>query len=138
MYQAPLSFTVSWSLLRLMSIELVMPSNYLILCLRFYFCLQSFPVSGSFQRICSSYQVVKVLELQLHHQSFQRKFVLISFRINWFDLLAVQRTLNNLLQNHSFTASVLQRSASFVVQLSHWYMTTGKTIGLITWTLSVK
>ena len=63
---------------------------------------------------------------------------LISFRIDWFDLLAVQGTLNNFLQNHSSKASVLQYSAFFMVQPSHWYMTTGKTIGLTTWTLLVK
>ena len=71
-----------------------------------------------------------MLELQLQHQSFREYSELISFRINWFDLLAVQGTLKSLLQHHSSKASILQRSAFFTVQLSHPYMTTGKTIAL--------
>ena len=78
---------------------------------------------GLFQRVSSSHQVAKVLELQ--HQSFQ--WILISFKID-FDLLAVQGMLKSLLQHHSSKASDLERSALFMVQLSHLYMTTGKTI----------
>ena len=78
---------------------------------------------GLFQWVCSLHQVAKVLELQ--HQSFQW-----IFRIGWLDLLAVQGNLKNLLQHHRLKASVLQRSAFFMVQLSHSYMTTGKTIAL--------
>ena len=78
--------------------------------------------------------MAKVLELQLQHQSFQWIWVLISFRMDWLDLLAVQGTLKNLLQHHSSKASILQRSAFFMVQLSHPYMTTGKTIALTKWT----
>ena len=90
-------------------------------------CLQSFPESGSFQMS----QVAKVLEFQLQHISFQW---LISFRTDWLDLLAVQRTLKSLLWHHSSKASILRCSAFFIVQLSHPYMTTGKTTALTRWT----
>ena len=83
-----------------------------------------------FKWVSSSYQVAKVLELQLQHQSSNDYSGLISFRIDWFDLLAVQGTLKSLLQHHSSKASILQRSAFFMVQLSHPYMTTGKTTAL--------
>ena len=82
-----------------------------------------------FQQVSSSHEVAKVLEFQLQHQSFQYSG-LISFRMDWLDLLAVQGTLKNLLQHHSSKASILQCSAFFMVQLSHPYMTTGKTIAL--------
>ena len=82
-----------------------------------------------FQWVNSLHQVAKVLELQLQHQSFQYSGV-ISFRMDWLDLLAVQGTLKNLLQHHSSKASILWLSAFFLVQLSHPYMTTGKTIAL--------
>ena len=72
----------------------------------------------------------KYLELQFQHQSFQWIFRLISFRIDWFDLLAVQGTLKSLLQHHGSKASILWHSAFFMVQLSHLYMTTGKTVAL--------
>ena len=85
---------------------------------------------GLFKWVSSSHQVAKVLEFQLHHQSLQWIFRLISFRMDWLDLLAVQRTLKSLLQHHSSKASILQRSVFFTVQLSHPYMTTGKTIAL--------
>ena len=88
---------------------------------------------GLFQWVSSSHQVAKVLELQLQHQSFQWYLALISFRIDWFDLLAVQGTLKNLLQHHSSEASVLWHSAFFIVQFSHPYMTTGKTTTLRRW-----
>ena len=70
-HQASLSFTDSWSLLKLMSIDSVMPSNHLILCCPFFSCPQSFPLSGSFQLVSSLHQMAKGLELQLQHQSFQ-------------------------------------------------------------------
>ena len=97
-------------------------------------CLQSFPSQGLFQWVSSSHQVAKVLEIQLQHQSFWWIFGLISFRTDWFDLFAVQGTLKSLLQHHSSKASILQHSALFIVQLSHPYMTTGKTIALTRWT----
>ena len=78
------------------------------------------------------------MELQLHHQSFQRIFMLISFRMDWFDLLAVQAALKSLLQHNSSKASVLQCSAFFMVQISHPYMTTRKTIALSIWTFAGK
>ena len=83
---------------------------------------------GLFQRVSSSHQVAKVLELQLQHQSFQwRKSGLISFRMDWVDLLAVQGTHKSLLQHHSSKASIIRCSAFFIVQLLYLYMTTGKT-----------
>ena len=88
-------------------------------------------VSSSFQMSHSSHQVVKVLEL--HHHPSNEYSGLISFRIDWFDL-AVQGTLKSLLQLHSSKASILQPSAIFIVQLSHLYMTIGKTIVLTIWT----
>ena len=91
-------------------------------------CLQSFPASGAFQWVSSSHQVAKVLEFQLQHQSFQWMFRTDFFRIDCFHLLAVQGTLKSLLQHHSSKASILQRSAFFIVQLSHPYMTTRKSI----------
>ena len=94
----------------------------------FSFCLQSFPVSGSFQWVSSLQWVAKVLEFQLHHQSFQWIFRTdISFRMDWLDLLAVQGTLKSLLQHNSSKASILQLSAFFIVQFSNPFMTTGKT-----------
>ena len=89
---------------------------------------------GLFQWVSSSHQVAKVLELQLQHQSFQWTPRTDLFRMNWLDLLAVQGTLKSLLQHHSSNASILLRSAFFIVQLSHPYMTTGKTTALIRWT----
>ena len=89
-------------------------------------CLQSFPASGSFQMsqlFASGGQSIGVSASGL-----------ISFRMDWLDLLAVQGTLKSLLQHHSSKASILQRSAFFIIQLSHIYMTTGKTIALTRWT----
>ena len=86
---------------------------------------------GLLKWVSSSHQVVKVLEFQLQHQSFQwTPRMNISFRMDWLDLLAVQGTLKSLLQHHSSKASILQLSAFFIVQLSHPYMTPGKTIAL--------
>ena len=124
-----LSFTISWGLLKLMSIESVMVSNHLIFCWPLLFLPSIFPTITVFSN-----------ELALHmrwpkYGSFSSSpsneySGLISFRIDWFDLLAVQGTLNHLLQHHSSKASVLQCSAFFIVQLSHSYMTTRKTITL--------
>ena len=93
---------------------------------------------GLFRWVGSSLQVAKVLELQCQHQSFQWIPGLISFRIDWFDLLAVQGTLKHLLQYDSSKTSILWCSAFFMVQLSHPYMTTGKTITLTIWTFFSK
>ena len=83
---------------------------------------------GHFQSVSSFHQVAKILEFQLQHQSFNEYSELISFRIDCFDLLAVQGTLKSLIQHHRSKASILQRSAFFIVQLSHPDTTTGKTI----------
>ena len=94
----------------------------------FSFRLLSFLTSGSVPLIDSLHQVPKVLEHQLQHSSSNEYSGLISFRIDWFDLLAVQWTLRSLLQHHNSKASILWLSAFFMVQLSHLYMTTGKII----------
>ena len=127
--QASLSITNSRSLLRLMSIESVMPSNHLILCCPLLLLPSIFPsirVFSSGSALCIN-QVATVLELQLQHQSNEYSG-LIPFRIEWFDLFAVQGTVKNLLQHHSSKASILLCSTVFMVQLLHQYMTGGKTI----------
>ena len=126
LHQASLSITNSQSLFKLMSITSVMPSNYLILCCPF----QSFPASGSFQM--SQFFTLggpKYWSFSFSLSPSNEYSGLISFRIDWLDFLAVQGTLKSLLQ-HSSKASILWRSAFFIVQLSHPYMTTGKTIAL--------
>ena len=132
--QASLSITSSRSLLKLMSITWGMPSNHLILCHPcFSFCLQSFPASGSFpmsQLFVSGGQSIRISTSSPSSEYSG----LISFRIDWLDFLVVQETLKSLLQHRSSKASILQRSAFFRVQLSHPYMTTGKTIALTSWT----
>ena len=120
--------TISQSLPKFMSIESVMPSNHFILCRPLALNLSQH--QGLFQCVSSSNQMAKVLELQLQHQSFQRVFRVDSFKFDWFDPLAFQGTLNSLLQHHSLKASILQCSVFFIVQFSHPYMTTGKTIAL--------
>ena len=120
--QASLSITTSRSLLKLMSIESVMPSNHLILCHPFLLLPSIF---HSIRVLSSEHHMAKVLEL--HPEEYSG---LISFRMDWLDLLAVQWTLKSLLQHHSSKASILGSSAFFMVQLSHPYMTTGKTIAL--------
>ena len=87
-----------------------------------------------FQWVSSLHQVAKLLEFQFQHQSFQWIFRTVSFRMYWLDVLSVQGTLKSLLQHHSSKASILWRSAFFIVQLSHPYMTSGKTIALTRWT----
>ena len=133
-HQASLSITNSWSLLKLISIESVMPSNHLVPCFPFSYCLQSFPASGSFavsQFFASGSQIIGV---SASASAFQMNSHLISFRIDWLDFLAVQGTFKSLLQNHSSKASILRCSAFFTVHLSHPYMTTGKIIALTRWT----
>ena len=112
-----------------MSIELVMPSNHFILF--FSLCPQSFPSSESFSmtRLFVSKQP-KYWSFSFSISPFNEYLGLISFRIDWFDLLAIQGTLKSLLQHHSSKASILQYSPFFTVQLSYQYMTTGKTIAL--------
>ena len=132
--QASLSITNSWSLLKLMSIELVMPSNHLILCCPLLLPPSIFPSI----KVFSNESVLHIRWPKYWSFSFSispsNKYSgLISFRMDWLDLLAVQGTLKNLLQHHSSKVSILQRSAFFIVQLSHPYMTTGKTIALTRW-----
>ena len=95
----------------------------------FSFCPQSFPASGSFQWVSSSHQVAKVL-VSFNISPFNEHPGLISFRMDWLDLLAVQGTLKSYLQHHSSKASILRCSALFIVQLSHPCITTGKIIAL--------
>ena len=121
----------SQSLLRLMSIMLVMPSNHLILCCPLLLLPSVFPSI----RVSSSKSVLHIRRPKYWNFSFSispsnEYSGLISFRIDWVDLLAVQGTLKSLLQHHSSKVSILRCSAFFRVQLSHPYMTTGKTIAL--------
>ena len=125
--QASLSFMNS---LKVMSIELMMPSNHLILCCPLLLPPSIFPSIRVFSKISSSHQVAKVLEFQLQHQSFQWTFRTDLFRMDWFDLLAVLGILKSFLQHHSLKASSLWHLAFLMVQLSHPYMPTGKTIVL--------
>ena len=132
--QAPLSITSSQSLLKLMSIELVMPSNHLILCHHLLF-LPSF-CPGI--RVFSNESVLLIRWPNYWSFSFSispsnEYSGLISLRMDWLDLLAVQGTLKSLLQHHCSKASILWHSAFFIVQLSHPYMTTGKIIALTRW-----
>ena len=120
---------------RLLSIELVMPSNHLILCCPLLLLSSTFPSIRVFSK--ESVRCIrwpKYWSFSFSISPSSEYSGLISFRIEWFDLLAVQRTLKSLLQYHSSKASVLQHSAIFIVQLSHPYMTTGKTIALTKWT----
>ena len=136
-HQASLSFTVSRSLLRLMSIDSVMPPIHLILCHPILLLPSVFPSIKVFP-----------YESPLHvrwpnYWSFSISISpskehpgLICFRMDWLNILAVQGTLKSILQHHSSKASILQRSAFFIIQLSHPYMTTGKTIALNRWMLA--
>ena len=126
--QASLSITNSWSLLKFISIKSVMPSNHLILC---YPLLQAsvFPSI----RVFSNESVLHIRWPKYWNFSFSPSNEysrLISFRIDWINLLAVQGTLKSLLQHHSLKASILWHSVFFMVQLSHPYITNGKTIAL--------
>ena len=115
-----------------------MPSNHLILCHPLLLFLSLSQHQGLFQWVDSSHQVSKVLELQLQLFIPSNEYSeLISFRIDWFDLLAMQGTVRSLLQNNS-KASVLPCSAFFMAQLSHPYMTSGKAIALTIWTFVSK
>ena len=138
-HQASLSINNSQSLLKLMSIELVMPSNHLILCRPLLLLPAILPSIGVF----SSESFLHIRWPKYWSFSFtispsNDDSGLNSFRIDWFNLLAVQENLKSLLQHHSSKASILQDSAFFRVQLSHPYMTTGKTIALTRWTFVSK
>ena len=127
---APLSFTISQSLLRLTYVELVLPSNHLILCCPLLLPPQSFPASGHFpmsQLFASGGQRIGASTFSISPSSEYSGSIF--FWIDWFNLLAVQGTLKSL-QNHSLKALILQHSVLFRVHLSHLYMTTGKIIPL--------
>ena len=128
-HQASLSFTNSRSLFRLMSIESVTPSNHLILCHPLLLLPSVFPCTSIFSN--ESVLHIRWPKYWSFSISPSNEYSgLISFRMDWLDLLAVQGTLKGLLQHHSSEASILQCSAFFIVQLSHSCITTGKTIAL--------
>ena len=134
-HQASLSFTISRSLLKFMFIESVMLSNHLILCCHLLLLPSILPSI----RIFSNGSVLpirwpKYWSFSLSISPLNEYSELISHRIDWFDCCAVQGNLKSLLQHHTSKASILWRSAFFIVQLSHLYMTIGKTIALIGWT----
>ena len=133
--QASMFITNSWSLLKFMSIKLVMPSNHLILC-RLLLLLPPIPLSiGVFSNESTAHmRWPKYQSFSVSISPSSEHSGLISFRMDWLDLLAVQGTLKSLLQHHSSKPSILQHSAFFTVQLSNPYMTTGKTIALTRWT----
>ena len=129
------SFTISQNLLKLLSIELVMPSKHLILCCP----LPLLPSISPSIRVISNESALCIRWPMYWSFSFNispsnEYSGLISFRMDWLDLLAVQGTLKSLLQHHSSKASILWYSAFFIVQLSHPYVTNGKTIALTRWT----
>ena len=133
--QASLSINKSLGLLKLMSIKSVMPSNHLILCRPLLLLPSIFPSIRVFSNESALHiRWPKYWSFSFSFCPFDEYSGLISFRIEWFDLLVVQRTLKSLLWHHSSKASVLWHSAFFTVQLSHPYMTTGKTIALTRWT----
>ena len=126
----PPSFTLSWSLLKFMSIESVMLSNHLILC-----CLLLLPSVFPSIRVFSNKSALPIrwpqywsFSLSISPSNEYSRFI--SFRIDWFNLLAVQGTLKSPLQHHKSKTSILRCTAFFMVQLSHLYRTTGKTIAL--------
>ena len=134
-HQASLSITNSQSLPKLMSIESVMPTNHLSLCCPLLLLPSIFPNN----RVFSNESALPIRWPKYWSFSFSispsnEHSGLISFKMDWLDLLAVQRTLKSLLPHHSSKASILLPSTFFIVQLSHPYMTTGKTIALTKWT----
>ena len=133
--QASLFITNSWSLPKPMSIESVIPSSHIILC---HPLLLLPPIFLSI-RVISNESALrmrwsKYWSFSFHISPFSEYPGLISFRMDWLDLLAIQGTLKSVLQHHSSKASIFQHSTFFTVQLSHPYMTTGKTIALTRWT----
>ena len=134
-WQASLSITNSQSLLKLMSIELLMPSNHLILCRPLLLppsIFSSIRVFSNDSVLCIRWPKYRRFSFNVSPSSAYSG--MISFRMDWLDLLAAQGTLKSLLQHHSSKASILQHSALFIDQLLYPYMTTGKTIALTRWT----
>ena len=136
--QASLSFTISWSLLKLTSIELVTPSNHLILCcpLLLLSIFLSIRVFSNESALFIRWPMYWTFSFSISPSKEYSR--LIAFRVGWLDLLAVQGVLKSLLQYHSCQASVLQCSSFFMVQLSHPYVTTGKSTVLTIWTFVSK
>ena len=133
-HQASLSITNSRNLLKLMSIESVMPPSHLILCCPLLLLPSIFPSIRVFSNESALHiRWPKYWSFSFSISPSNKHSGLTSFRIGWLDLLAGQGTLKSLLQHHSSKASILQHSAFFIVQLSHPYMTTGKTIALTRW-----
>ena len=138
-HQVSLTLAISWSLLKLTSIESVIPSNHLILCCPFLLLPSTFPSISVFSRESALHiRWPKYWSLSFHNSPSNEYSGLISFRKDWLDLLAVQGNLKSLLQHDSSKALILWCSAFFIVQLSHPYMTTGKTRALTRRTLLVK
>ena len=134
-HQASLSITNSRSLHKLLSIELVMPSNHLILCVPFLLLPSIFPSIKVFSNESTVHmRWPKYWSFSFNISPSNEHPGFISFRMDWLYLLAVQGTLKSLLQHHSLKASIFWHSAFFTVQLSHPYMATGKTIALTRWT----
>ena len=147
-----LSFTISWSLLKLMSIELVMPSNHQLMSIELVMPSNHLFLCRPLLLLPSIFPSIRVFSNEsVLHIGWSKYWCfspsinpsneysgLISFRMDWLDLLAVQGTLKSVLQHHSSKASILRHSAFFMVQLSHPYMTTGKTIALTRWTFVSK
>ena len=133
--QASLSFPISWSLLKLMSIESVMPSNHLILWCPLLLLPLIFPSITVFSNESGLHiRWPEYWNFSLSISPSNEHLGLISFRMGWLDLLAVQGMLKSLLQHHSSKASIRQHSEFFMVQFTHLYIATGKTITLTVWT----
>ena len=134
-HQASLSITNSWSSLKCVSIESVMPSNHLILCHPILLLPSIFPSIRVFSNeLVHHIRWPKYWSFSFSISPSNEYSGLISFRMDWLDLLAAQGALKSFLQHHSPKASILQCSAFFIVHLSHPYMTIGKTIPLTRWT----
>ena len=134
-HQDSLYINNSPSLPKLMSIELVMPSNHLILCPPLLLPLSIFPnIRVFFYELILCGRWPKHCSFSFSNSPYNEHWGLISFRMDWLDLLAAQGTPKSLLQHHSSKASILRCSAFFIVQLSHPYKTTGKTVALTRWT----
>ena len=134
-HQASLSITSSRSLPKFMSNEPVMPSNHLILCHPLLLLPSIFPTIRGFSNESALHiRWPKYWSFSFNISSSNEHSGLISFRMDWLDLLAIQRTLKSLRQHHSSKAPVLRHSAFFIAQLSYPYMTTGKTMALTRWT----
>ena len=134
-HQDSLSITNSWSLPKLMSIQPVMPSNHLILCRPLLLLPSIFPgirVFSNESALCIRWP--KYWSFSFSISPSNEHLGLISYRMDWLDLLAVQGTLKSILQHHSSKISIFWCSAFFIVRLSHPYMTTGKTMALTRWT----